>query len=60
MTALKRVVGISQIVFGTDFPYSNMADHVKGLAECGAFNAQELQMIYRGNVAKMMPKYSRS
>ena len=26
MTALKRVVGISQIVFSTDFPYSNMAD----------------------------------
>jgi predicted TIM-barrel fold metal-dependent hydrolase len=60
MTALKRVVGISQIVFGTDFPYSNMSDHVKGLAECGAFNAQELQMIYRNNVAKMLPKYARS
>jgi 6-methylsalicylate decarboxylase len=60
MTALKRVVGISQIVFGTDFPYSNMADHVKGLAECGAFNAQELQMIYRNNVGKMLPKYARS
>ena len=35
MNALTRLVGASQIVFGTDFPYRTAADHVKGLAECG-------------------------
>ena len=48
MTALKQVVGVNQIVFGTDFPYSTMVDHIKGLADSG-FTAEELERIYRGN-----------
>jgi predicted TIM-barrel fold metal-dependent hydrolase len=49
MTALKQVVGMDRIVFGTDFPYSNMVDHVEGLARSGTFDAQELERLYRGN-----------
>lgn len=55
MNALKAVVGISQIVFGTDFPYSTMVDHVQGLARSGSFDAQELEQLYRGNVERIMP-----
>jgi predicted TIM-barrel fold metal-dependent hydrolase len=55
MNALKAVVGISQIVFGTDFPYSTMVDHVQGLARTGTFDAQELEQLYRGNVERIMP-----
>jgi predicted TIM-barrel fold metal-dependent hydrolase len=50
MTALKQVVGIDRIVFGTDFPYSTMVDHIQGLSGCGAFDAQELEKLYRGNI----------
>jgi predicted TIM-barrel fold metal-dependent hydrolase len=56
MSALKQVVGIDQMLFGTDFPYSTMVDHVKGLAECGVFNVAELEQLYRSNVAHFMPQ----
>jgi 6-methylsalicylate decarboxylase len=56
MMALKQVVGLDQVVFGTDYPYSTMVDDVRGLATCGAFNAEELEQIYRGNVRRMMPQ----
>jgi predicted TIM-barrel fold metal-dependent hydrolase len=55
MNALKGVVGINQIVFGTDFPYSTMVDHIQGLSTSGSFNAQELEQLYRGNVERIMP-----
>lgn len=56
MMGLKQVVGINQIVFGTDFPYTTMVDHVQGLAESGAFDAQELAQVYRGNVERFLPQ----
>ena len=54
MTALKQVVGMSQIVFGTDYPYSTMVDHIEGLAKCGSFDAQELERLYRGNSERFL------
>ena len=57
MTALKQVVTTKQIVFGADFPYSTIADHVQGLRECGAFNAEELRAIERENALSLLPKY---
>jgi predicted TIM-barrel fold metal-dependent hydrolase len=56
MTALKQVVGVDQIVFGTDFPYSTMVDHVEGLARSGALDAQELERVYRGNSERFLPQ----
>ena len=58
MDALKRVVGIDQMVFGTDFPYSNMTDEVRGLAAAGVLNTQELEQLYRGNVERIVPQLS--
>jgi predicted TIM-barrel fold metal-dependent hydrolase len=56
MQALKQFAGIDQIVFGTDFPYTTMVDHIQGLAECGAFDAGELEQVYRRNVEPIMPQ----
>jgi 6-methylsalicylate decarboxylase len=57
MSALRQVIPVSQIVFGTDFPYRNCEEHVKGLQSCGVFNAKELHAIDRANAARLLPHY---
>jgi predicted TIM-barrel fold metal-dependent hydrolase len=57
MSALTKVVPMSQIVFGTDYPARSIADHVKGLKECGVLSAQDLQKIDRENALAMMPQF---
>jgi predicted TIM-barrel fold metal-dependent hydrolase len=56
MSALSKVVPISQIVFGTDFPFRNAAEHVKGLQDCGVFSAADLQAIGRANSLTLIPR----
>jgi predicted TIM-barrel fold metal-dependent hydrolase len=56
MSALTKVVPISQIVFGTDYPFRTAAEHVKGLKECGVFSAKEIQAIDQ-NVLKLLPRF---
>jgi predicted TIM-barrel fold metal-dependent hydrolase len=56
MSALSKVVPVSQIVFGTDFPFRTAADHVKGLQDCGVFSAADLQAIDRSNALRLLPK----
>ena len=58
MGALRQVVGIDQMVFGTDFPYSNMINDVNGLTDAGVFNAQEFEQLYRGNIERIFPQLS--
>lgn len=55
MAALRKVVPVSQIVFGTDFPYRTAAEHVDGLRQCGAFSEEELAAIGSGNARKLIP-----
>lgn len=57
MAALRKVVPLSQIVFGTDYPARSMADHVKGLAECGVFDAKELRQVQRENALAIFPRF---
>ncbi len=57
MGALRKLVPMSQIVFGTDYWFRGIEETVKNLDTCGVFNAAELQAINRGNVEKMLPKY---
>jgi predicted TIM-barrel fold metal-dependent hydrolase len=54
MAALTKLVPISQIVYGTDFPYRTSEDHVKGLA--AVFNADDLRAIDRENAVRLMPQ----
>lgn len=56
MGALRKVVPLSQIVFGTDYPARTVTDHVKGIRGCGVFNARELQQIERENALALFPR----
>lgn len=56
MQALKSLVGASQIVFGSDYPYSTIADHANALRKCG-FNEAEMRGIDRENALRILPKY---
>lgn len=52
--ALAKLVPISQIVFGSDYPYRTAAEHVKGLA--ARFGGDELQAIDRENALRILPR----
>src|ERR1700719_1621361 len=54
MSALSRLVPISQILFGTDIPYLTAADQIKGLRECGVFSAADLARIDRENALAIL------
>ena len=56
MQGLKTLVGTSQIVFGTDFPFANAPATASGLLTSG-FSADELRAIDRENAVKFLPKY---
>ena len=53
--ALAKLVGMSQIVFGTDFPYRKGVDHVAGLKKHG-FSDQDLARIDSGNILRVLRK----
>ena len=59
LASLTRLIPVSQILFGTDFPYRTAIDHVKGLADFG-FSAGDLQAIDRDNAARLLPRAGRS
>jgi len=58
MGALKQVVPMSQIVFGTDFPFRTADDHVQRLVNGGVFSPDELRAIWRTNALPLMPRLS--
>jgi predicted TIM-barrel fold metal-dependent hydrolase len=55
LASLTKLVPVSQIVFGTDFPYRNAAEHVKGLTAYG-FSASDLARIDRENAVRLIPR----
>jgi hypothetical protein len=57
MAALRKVVPLSQIVLGTDYPARTVGDHIKGLQDCGVFSATELEQIERGNALALFPRF---
>ena len=58
MGALKRVVPMNHILFGTDYPYITDAATAKGLKDSGVFTDKELLQIDRDNFLELMPKYA--
>jgi len=56
MSALRKVIPVSQIVFGSDYPYRTEEEHVQGLKDCGVFSAKELQAIDRDNALALLPR----
>lgn len=57
MPALRALVGVSQIVFGTDAPFVDGAPQVRGLQTAG-FTAAELARVERGNALGLLPRFS--
>ena len=53
MQALKSLVGIEQIVFGSDFPFLRLQDTIESLAGCG-FSNTELAAVNRDNVMGLL------
>jgi 6-methylsalicylate decarboxylase len=56
MSALTKVVPVSQVVFGTDYPYRTSLDHVNGLRSAGVFSEAEIRMIERGTALTLLPR----
>jgi predicted TIM-barrel fold metal-dependent hydrolase len=52
--ALAKLVPISQIVYGTDYPYRTGLEHVKGLS--AAFSGADLMAIDRENALRILPR----
>ncbi len=57
LAALTRLVNVSQVLFGSDYPYRTGIDHVKGLGEFG-FSQEDLRAIGRGNAVRLMPRWA--
>ena len=55
LASLLKLVPVSQVLFGTDYPFRTSADHVKGLAEYG-FSASDLRAIDRDNALRLLPR----
>jgi 6-methylsalicylate decarboxylase len=54
--ALRQVVPVSQIVFGTDYPFRTMLEHVSQLRASRLFSSSELQGIQRDNVVRSLSR----
>ena len=55
LAALARVAPVSQILFGTDFPYRTSADHVKGVTEFFT-DAGDRRKITRDNAVGLIAR----
>lgn len=54
MGALTKIVPISQIVFGSDYPYLTIRENVESLHGCAVFGASELAQIDRANALRIL------
>ena len=54
MQALKSLVGTSQILFGTDYPFGSAAPTAAALRQSG-LGESELRDIDRNNVLRIFP-----
>jgi predicted TIM-barrel fold metal-dependent hydrolase len=55
LASLTKMVSVSQILLGSDFPYRTGPDNVKGLMEYG-FTDSDLKAIWRDNALRLLPK----
>ncbi len=56
--ALRKIIPLSQILFGTDYPYgAGCLDQVKHVVACG-FSSAELAAVDRANALKLLPRFA--
>lgn len=58
LASLMRLVAVSQLLFGTDFPWRTAAETAKGLRDFG-FSAADLRAIDCGNAERLLPRWAR-
>jgi 6-methylsalicylate decarboxylase len=58
LASLTKLVDVSQILLGSDYPYRTGADNVQGLSEYG-FSASDLRAIERGNALRLIPRLNK-
>ena len=56
LAALTRLVPVSQILWGTDFPFRNGSDYVEALNAFG-FSEADLRAIDRENALRLLPRW---
>jgi predicted TIM-barrel fold metal-dependent hydrolase len=54
VAALTKIVPVSQVVYGTDFPYRTAAEHASGLSKL--FSSEDLKKIDRENALRILPR----
>jgi len=55
--ALRKVIPVSQILYGTDYWYRTAVESVRGLDTSKIFSAEELRAINRTNAERILPRY---
>ncbi len=55
LAALMKIVGPSQVLFGTDFPFRDGAEEIEGLASF-RFKPKDLRAIERENALRLLPR----
>ena len=55
--ALRKVIPVSQILYGTDYWYRTAVESVRGLTTSKVFSAEELRAISRTNAERILPRY---
>ena len=53
-----RLVAVSQVLFGTDFPWRTAKETAHGLREFG-FSESDLRAIDCGNAEQLLPRWAR-
>lgn len=56
LDALTDVVPISQVLFGSDYPFVKVATTVDGLAKYSKFSKGDVEAINRGNAMRLFPR----
>lgn len=59
MNALKHAVPMSQILFGTDYPYRSSRENTMGLVAANVFDPQEFEALKRRNALGLLPGLQR-
>jgi len=54
LAALAKLVPVTQIVYGTDFPYRTAADHTRGVTS--VFKGDDLKKVDRENALRLVPR----
>ena len=57
MRALRTMVPVSQILFGTDYPFRSAGETGKGIEVGGVFDAAELRAVNRENAMRLLPRW---